>query len=132
MRCGRYIREHVEPRFQIGLGWEQWLATPDETRKRTVDLYIFVSFNLLYMVYFAGGAVLAVQYVLGHYGQLPALIAALVYTVLFVWSSVFMIRNWKTLTTTGGEWKPPNKPLQTTGGGQPEGGSRSMGSAARG
>ncbi|MFQ5490492.1 MAG: hypothetical protein ACE5GE_07200, partial [Phycisphaerae bacterium] len=37
MRCGRYIRERIDPRLEEGAGWESWLeAQPD---LRTIDRY---------------------------------------------------------------------------------------------
>lgn len=47
MRCGRYIREHIEPSIEDVVGWEAWLSKPDEKKRRTVDFFAFVSFNML-------------------------------------------------------------------------------------
>lgn len=35
IRCGSYIREHIESRFQGAMGWEEWLENdPDHRRHR--------------------------------------------------------------------------------------------------
>jgi len=100
MRCGRYIRENIEPHVDKVVGWENWLSTPDETKKRTVDLFAFVSFNILYAVYFVGGAVLAVNQLRVLFGSIAMVASGLVYLAILVWSAVFMLRHWRQLTTT--------------------------------
>jgi hypothetical protein len=65
MRCGRFIRTHVEPRFSDVKGWERWLEESDE--RRSVDRYVAYSFFLLFIVYYVGTAGAAGAYAIRTY-----------------------------------------------------------------
>jgi hypothetical protein len=50
MRCGDYIREHIEPELlrDEAIGWEAWL----EQGQRSTELYTTWCFYLLFLLYF--------------------------------------------------------------------------------
>lgn len=100
MRCGQYIKEHIEPHVDEVIGWEKWLSTPDAYRKRTVDLYVFVAFYLLYLVYYCASSYIAVTFARANYGLLWSVICAGCYVVLGIWYAVFLFRNQLHSTTT--------------------------------
>jgi hypothetical protein len=61
MRCGKYIREKVEPEFTSIIGWEQWLESPDRSDRRSVDKFASGAFfcsllRLLRRIRLLGGA----------------------------------------------------------------------------
>jgi hypothetical protein len=65
-RCGRYIREQIEPRLldDIG-GWECWLHRKDSDQwlsNRTTERYMTAAIALLFLMYFAASSWLAFNY----------------------------------------------------------------------
>jgi hypothetical protein len=99
MRCGRYIGEKIEPRTDV-VGWEEWLSTPDVFKKRTVDRYLFSSFYLLFLVYYAGSVFLTARLCLQNYGITFSIAIVAVYIVIGIWSAIFLLRNALMSTTT--------------------------------
>ena len=55
MRCGRFVREQIEPNVDGGQGWEAWLES--QPRLRTMDKCLFGCFVIsLFVFYFASSA----------------------------------------------------------------------------
>jgi len=60
MRCGWYIREHIEPQITPKIhGWENWLEQEMEPSIRLVDRFVITGFYLLSACYYVGTAVIA-------------------------------------------------------------------------
>src|SRR3990170_5614549 len=72
MRCGRYIKRHIEPEIRDIVGWEQWLETKSSWDARSVDKYLSYAFYLLFFVYFVGSVFMAVRFTFTAYGVLAA------------------------------------------------------------
>ncbi len=51
MRCGRYIKDHIEPHMTDVLGWETWMER-NTKRWRMPDKYVKWSFYSLSLVYY--------------------------------------------------------------------------------
>src|ERR1041384_6506903 len=64
MRCGKYIRENIEPEY--GGGWEAWLEHPAGGAKnlRQAEKYVSYCFHILFSLYYAAAVFLATRYVL--------------------------------------------------------------------
>lgn len=103
MRCGRYIREHIEKEVDGIKGWEHWLNTPDRFKKRSVDMYLFLSFYLLYIIYFIGSSSLSFIYAKQEFGIIWAAVLVGLYVAVGFWSAIFIFQNKLTSTTTSGE-----------------------------
>lgn len=58
-RAGRYLREVVEPRIHDVQCWEHWLES--HGRYREVDRAFVVGFNVVFLVFFAISASLAIR-----------------------------------------------------------------------
>jgi len=99
MRCGRYIRLHIEPHFDV-LGWEKWLETPDSFHPRSVDKYVSYSFYLLFFVYFAGSVFIADRHMRSEYGAVQATILLGFYVAVGVWFLIYLIQNVRVSTVT--------------------------------
>src|SRR5216684_8151501 len=100
MRCGRYIRLQIEPRFHDVLGWEKWLEIPDSFQPRSVDKYVGHSFYILFFVYFAGSVFVADHYMRTEYGMLPAAVLLGLYIAVGVWFLIYLFQNIKISTAT--------------------------------
>jgi hypothetical protein len=66
MRCGKYIKEVIEPKIrdeQNLVGWEHWLedTAQDKYDRRRVDKYVAYFFYIIFGTYYILTAVLAVQ-----------------------------------------------------------------------
>ncbi len=90
MRCGRYIKEQIEPHVGGGIkGWETWLedrplhelgekeSDPD---RRKVDNYIFTAFGIISFVYYLISVFIAVSYLPTWSG--PFWVAIALYSVI--------------------------------------------------
>lgn len=62
MRCGKYIREKIEP--NAGIGWETWLEEVGhkEQDRRIVDKLLTIFFYFLWAVYYIASVYLAVGF----------------------------------------------------------------------
>jgi hypothetical protein len=100
MRCGRYIRLHIEPHFPDVVGWERWLETPSSFQPRSVDRYVSYSFYLLFFVYFVGAAFVAVRDMKVDYGDTPATIMLELYVVVGGWFLIYLTQNIRISTAT--------------------------------
>ena len=103
MRCGRYIRLCIEPHVPEVLGWEKWLATPDEIEKRTVERYLTFAFYLLFLVYYVGSVFLAVRFALTEYGRIAGYALLAFYSASGLGVGLFLVRKMMSSTTTATE-----------------------------
>lgn len=100
MRCGIYIKEKIEPLVLEIEGWEEWLQIPSDINKRKAEIYMSISFLLLFVVYFLASVYLAYTFSNTNYNQTSSYIILSVYVSLGVWFVIFLINN-ILLTTKG-------------------------------
>lgn len=100
MRCGRYIKHHIEPEIREVIGWEEWLETKSSYDARAVDKYLSYAFYLLFLVYFAGSVFLAARFALQTYGMLATSLLLGGYVAIGIWFIIFLLKSIKISTTT--------------------------------
>jgi hypothetical protein len=100
MRCGRYIKYHIEPAIADVVGWEQWLERIGPWDARSVDKYLSYAFYLLFFVYFAGSVFLAGRFAIEKYGIIPGVILLAVYIAIGVWFVIYLITAIQVSTST--------------------------------
>ena len=100
MRCGRYLKHHIEPEIREVIGWEEWLETKSSYDTRAVDKYLSYAFYLLFFVYFAGSVFLASRFALETYGMLPTSLLLGGYVAIGIWFVIFLLKSIKISTTT--------------------------------
>lgn len=103
MRCGRYIKHHIEPQVSDMVGWESWLERTSTFDTRAVDRNMSYAFYLLFLVYFAGSVFMATRFALAEFGNLCG--AALLggYFAVGTWFLIFLVRTSKVSTSTLGD-----------------------------
>jgi hypothetical protein len=65
MRCGKYIKEHIEKEFRKDgvVGWETWLEMgPKKSETRSTERYTTWCFYLLFILYFIAAVFMAWGY----------------------------------------------------------------------
>jgi hypothetical protein len=64
MRCGEYIKEHIEKELsnEGTLGWETWLEKGQEFGTRSTEHYTTLCFYLLFLLYFIAAIFMAWVY----------------------------------------------------------------------
>lgn len=97
IRAGRYLKEHVEPKIQGLVTWERWLES--SRRLRDVDRAFFVSFILVFLLFYAIGAGLAVTSVAEMWPE-HYMYAAGGYAIGGLWLIIVLLRHWHSCTTT--------------------------------
>lgn len=100
MRCGRYIRLHIEPEIPEVIGWEAWLEKPGALGQRTSDKFVSFCVYLLFSVYFIGAALNASIFINKTYGSLPLFIALAVYIPVGLWFFIYLVSHVRSSTTT--------------------------------
>jgi hypothetical protein len=100
MRCGRYIRLHIEPQIEGVLGWETWLETPGFFETRDVDKYLSYCFYLLFFVYFVGSIFLAARFAIQQYGQILTSLLLGLYVAIGIWFVIYLIKHIRVSTST--------------------------------
>lgn len=100
MRCGRFIRLHIEPQASPTQGWEDWLETKAPWDTRTVDRYLAFAFFGLFLVYFVGAISTAVEFAYRLHGALAASGILGFYIAVGVWFSIFLTKNIRFRTTS--------------------------------
>lgn len=100
IRAGRYLKEHVEPHIETAVTWEKWLES--NRHLRDADRYFFGSVVLIFFLFYAIGAVLAVQSWAESEFPLHMYPAAAAYGIGALWFIVVLLRHWHSCTTTRG------------------------------
>jgi hypothetical protein len=100
MRCGRYIKQHIEPHNADLIGWEQWLEMRSSYDTRAVDKHMSYAFYLLFLVYFGGSVFMASKFSFAEFGMLPTAVLLGVYISVGVWFLIFLIKSTRISTTT--------------------------------
>jgi hypothetical protein len=106
IRCGAYIREHIEKHVPDIVGWENWLESGRDRGTRSTERYLSIGFYLLFGVYFFGAVLLAWSYAERAYGANAAYATAGLYGGLGVWFVLHLISAIR-LSTTDALSAPP-------------------------
>jgi hypothetical protein len=91
MRCGRYIRYHIEPVISSVTGWENWLETAHQRRERDCDQFVAQSFAFLWVSYYAFTSMSACLSLLGSPIALKEFLAV---SAFFIYSIVGFLMWW--------------------------------------
>jgi hypothetical protein len=68
MRCGAYIKQHVEAKVADHKGWEHWIE--EDVSNRKVDKLSAYSFYSLFAVYYVAGTFFALKFAYAAYNAL--------------------------------------------------------------
>ena len=103
MRCGRYIRERIEPLIEEGAGWEAWLESQPELR--TMDKCLFGCFVIVLFVFYLISAGMAIEFLwisdVGRVsGEYRAAAGAILYGVGAMWMIITLRHHWRSCTAT--------------------------------
>ncbi len=103
MRCGRYIRQVIEPKVDSLEGWESWLESRDDLR--LMDRHFFACFIIVFFVYYFMTIGVAMQTLWGDADQAPSgqywLYGAMVsYAIGAVWAVTTLLHHWRSATGT--------------------------------
>ncbi len=94
MRCGRFIRTKIESLLEDVPGWESWLEDPGEKyQTRIVDIYLDVSFYILFFVYYVGSVFLATRFSIQNYDYLTTAIILGFYVAIGIWFIIHLITH---------------------------------------
>ncbi len=101
MRCGRYIKQHIEPEINETIGWEQWIEdNAGIFDTRSVDKNMFYAFYLLFFVYFAGSVFIACRFAKANFDIFFTASMLGVYFALGVWFLIFLFKTGYVSLTT--------------------------------
>lgn len=97
LRAGKYLKDHVEPHIEGQVTWESWLES--NHKHRDMDRYFFVSFLLVFLLFYAIGASLAVVSI-SQYWPEDYWYTAIGYTVGGLWFIIVWLRHWHSCMST--------------------------------
>ncbi len=100
MRCGRYIRLHVETEIPDLCAWEEWLETPDACRPRSVDQLSSYSMYIILGAYYLASILVAYRQSHDTYGPAVTHVLTGFYVGLGVIFLFFLLQNVRGSTTT--------------------------------
>ncbi len=103
MRCGRYIRERIEPLIEEGAGWEAWLES--QPKLRTMDKQLFGCFLITFFVFYFASAGMAIEKLwinadAGMSGEAKAIAGGIVYGIGALWMIITALGHWRASTAT--------------------------------
>lgn len=103
MRCGRYMRERIEPLIEEGAGWEAWLES--QPSLRVMDKSIFWCFVLSCFVFYFSAVGLAITRLLASgdgviTGEYKVYVGGAVYALGAFWMAVTVLHHWRSCTST--------------------------------
>lgn len=103
MRCGRYIREVIEPNVKPFVGWEAWLESRHDLR--LMDRHFFACFIIVFFVYYFMTIGIAMQTLWGELAQSASsqywVFGAMVtYAIGAIWAIVTLLHHWRSATGT--------------------------------
>lgn len=119
MRCGRYIRLHIEGKIKdIEPGWETWLEDPCRYDvvpydTRCVDKYLDYCFYILFFIYFSSSVFLAAKFAHIKYGLIVTSLLLGSYTAVGMCFMYFLIKHIQFCTTLRGDANKNKKTLET-------------------
>ncbi len=103
MRCGRYIRERVEPQVMDCVGWESWLES--QTNLRVLDRCLFACFVITFFVFYFVTSGMAIEK-LWTRGDSPgsglymAIAGGVAYGIGAFWMSFTLLHHWRSAIST--------------------------------
>ncbi len=103
MRCGRYMRERIEPLIEEGAGWEAWLESHPSLRM--MDKTIFWCFLLSSFVFYFSAVGLAITRLLGSGdgvipGEYKVYFGGAIYALAAFWMALTVLHYWRSCTST--------------------------------
>lgn len=99
MRCGRFIRERIEPHFESGTEWEKWLE--GKPGLRVMDRCLFGCFIITFFVFYFVSSGMAIEKLwTSDRGGSVAIIGAIAYAVGALWMGFTVIHHWRSSTST--------------------------------
>ncbi|MHC4063085.1 MAG: hypothetical protein ACYSUQ_03010 [Planctomycetota bacterium] len=103
MRCGRYIRERIEPLIEAGAGWEAWLES--QPTLRIMDKCLFACFLITFFVFYFASSGMAIEKLwisddTGMSGGYRAAAGAVVYGIGALWMIITVVSHWRNSTAT--------------------------------
>lgn len=99
MRCGCFIRLHIEKTFPDVMGWEEWLESDDYIDdRRNVDKFVNYSFYLLSAIYYIVSIWLATQMAYDIFGILGLATTLGIYIALGFFILI-MLSKWTIVST---------------------------------
>ncbi|NOX59076.1 MAG: hypothetical protein GXP29_09495 [Planctomycetes bacterium] len=106
MRCGRYIRQVIEPNIKSIVGWEEWLESRNELR--LMDRHFFACFVIVFFVYYFMTIGVAMQTLWGKMAQSASdqywvYGAMATYAIGAVWAVMTLLHHWRSATGTSDE-----------------------------
>ncbi len=113
MRCGRFIKHHVEPRYPTVDGWENWLETPDPSQPRSVDRLAAYAIYLVLGCYYVATTVAAEKFCLTEYGVEKAHLALGLYAGCGIVAVAFLLKNIRSSTATLADIKSVSKAVRS-------------------
>ncbi len=100
MRCGAFIKKHIESNIPGAVGWETWLEEAASGDRRLVDKYLTYCLYLLYLVYYTGSVSIATEFAMQAYGITVMSILLGGYVAVGVWFLIFLVKSFKLATST--------------------------------
>jgi hypothetical protein len=110
MRCGRFIKEYIEPHFPTVKGWESWLEELEQ-RRREPEANMIGAFQLLFLVYYIVSVALVIDFwlnsdtakgvvsTLGLHQPTMVMFFGIIYIALGIAASYFVLKETITNTT---------------------------------
>ncbi|MHC5111560.1 MAG: hypothetical protein ACYTHJ_16970 [Planctomycetota bacterium] len=103
MRCGRFIRERLEPQFDDCPGWETWLET--QPNLRVLDRCLVSCFVITFFVFYGVSAALAIETLWTTVDvqiapEYMAIAGGTVYGVGALWMLFTILHHWRSATST--------------------------------
>jgi hypothetical protein len=102
LRCGHYIKEHIEPKVEGALGWERWLES--HPRARGLDKAFLGSFLVIFLIYYFVSVGVAAYSLASAFGEAWSMSTALLvlapYAVGGIWALLVAGRHWHAMTHT--------------------------------
>lgn len=103
MRCGRYIRERIEPRFEDPPGWEGWLES--QANLRVLDKCLFGCFVITFFVFYFVTSGMAIEKLWTSEdfrisGASMAVTGGVGYGIGALWMLLTLLHHWRSATST--------------------------------
>lgn len=101
IRCGEYIREHIEAELAGPdvVGWETWLEMGRERTRRSTERYTTWCFYLMFLLYFVAAVYMVRRFAVSAYRWEVAAGITLTYCLLGCGAGYHIVRSLR-LTTT--------------------------------
>ncbi len=100
MRCGRYIRLHIESEIPNLIGWEKWLESRDPCEPRSVDRYVAYSIYLVLAAYYIASVWVSFNHCNVGYGLVPSIVLLGFYVAIGVLFVAYLVIKVRSTTTT--------------------------------